>query len=185
MFLSLIIFVVIALVAVPTTPIGKALRKTLVEAPARRLNRITAGEGVFYLIMGILAATLFLLFGAEGAHLFVVAAPELFVWFMMFDVAAFIDLAIISLTFAVTRPHSLLRTQIVANFQALCLLMRLPRSAIRRAPKVRRRTKGGSNPQDPASSDHWAPAPTFRGPRTSGCSGMMVGGFQLSLAGQT
>lgn len=76
--------------------VGSALRRALVEAPARALNRLSRGRVVFFALLAIIGVALALLVGIEGLHLFGLALPDLLVWFAVFDVGVFIDAILIA-----------------------------------------------------------------------------------------
>ena len=100
--LIIAIFVLLLLVAFPTTTFGRTLRAFLVEAPPRRLNSITTGQIAFYCALGIAGFVLFALFETEGVRLFTLMAPDLIVWFTVFDVSLFLDVIILGITLTAT-----------------------------------------------------------------------------------
>jgi hypothetical protein len=83
----------IAILALPDTLVGKALRRLLIELPAQALSRLTPGRiamGLAVMGVGVLVAVLF---EAEGLRLLGMAAPEGLAWVAAFDVATFLDLS--------------------------------------------------------------------------------------------
>lgn len=75
----------------PDTPTGKALRRLLVEAPARTLSRLTPGHLLIALALVGASILVVLLFEAEGVRLLGLAVPEGLAWVAAFDVATFLD----------------------------------------------------------------------------------------------
>lgn len=95
-----VLLVVLLLVAFPTTGLGRTLRRFLVDTPARRLNAIKSGQVVFYIGLGVAGLGLFCLFETDGLRLFMFMAPDLLVWFTVFDISLFVDVFIVSATLA-------------------------------------------------------------------------------------
>lgn len=113
--LGLLVLIVVLLAAFPGSEWGRQLRRVLVEAPARRLNRMTAGQMAFYLALGLVGLVMFGLFEVEGLRLFGFMAPEVIVWFGMFDVALFVDVFIITASVLATARVRAVRTLMAAR----------------------------------------------------------------------
>lgn len=145
-FTTLFVFL---LVAFPTTEIGRCLRKILVEAPARRLNRTTPGRIVFYAAMGVMGLILFALFEVEGLRLFGLFAPELIMWFGLFDVALFLDVFIIAVTFGATSRVQAVRSQVVRRFTQICVRISTRPTSRKRFPKASSIRTGKKEPAEP------------------------------------
>lgn len=111
--LIIAMLVVILLVAFPTTVLGRTLRDFLVDLPARRLNSVTLGQTAFYCALGLAALILFVLFETEGVRLFTFMAPDLIVWFTVFDVSLFLDLFIVGIMLATTTRVRVIATPVV------------------------------------------------------------------------
>jgi hypothetical protein len=98
----------IAILALPDTLVGKALRRLLIELPAQALSRLTPGRiamGLAVMGVGVLVAVLF---EAEGLRLLGMAAPEGLAWVAAFDVATFLDLfATVAMVAAAARLRGL------------------------------------------------------------------------------
>ncbi len=82
----------IAIVALPDTPLGETLKHLLIEAPARQLSRLTPGRIITILGVMIAGVLVALVFETEGLTLFGLALPEGFAWAAMFDIATLLDL---------------------------------------------------------------------------------------------
>ena len=145
-FITLFVFL---LVAFPTTEMGRRLRKNLVEDSARRLNRVTPGRIAFYAVMGMVGLIMFGLFEVEGLRLFGFMAPELIVWFGMFDVALFLDVFIIAITLGATSRIQHVCAQVVRSISQVYARI-LTRTACRsRSPKTHSIRTGKKDPAEP------------------------------------
>jgi hypothetical protein len=146
--LIFVALVVLLLVAFPATAPGRVLRRLLVEAPARRLNGLTAGRVAFYGALALAGVGLFWLFEAEGIRLFSFIAPDLLVWFTMFDVSVFLDVFILAAVLAA-------RVRIRAVATALARGLRRMPSRVRTRARGRERadrariSRGGKPSEDP------------------------------------
>lgn len=112
------------------TPIGRMLRRCLVEWPAERLGRIDRGAVLVWVILGIGGAVLFALLQDEGLRLYTMALPELAGWVSTFEIGALVD----ALT-AVLVTISMVRVQAVRGWIASRIARR---SHASRAPRMRR-----------------------------------------------
>ncbi len=108
--LIIAMLVVLLLVVFPTTALGRTLRGFLVDLPARHLNRVRPGQIAFYGVLGIAGLILFLLFETEGVRLFTFMAPDLIVWFTVFDVSLFLDVFIVGIMLATTTRFRVVAT---------------------------------------------------------------------------
>ena len=142
---------IVLLVAFPGTRLARALREILVEAPARRLARVTRGQVVFYAGLSAAGLVLFWLFETEGLRLFMLMAPDLLVWFTVFDVSLFIDVLIMSVTLAAgARLRASAATLVLRGRQVWLLAIA---RASRREPRTRagpRRNGSVADEPDPA-----------------------------------
>ncbi len=152
--LGLLITVVAVLLAFPDTSIGQGLRRALVNAPARILNRVHRGKAAFYLGLAILGLLLTLVFEFEGARLFGLLLPDTLVWFAMFDVGVFVDALLITGAILATNGLRVARTQAAMLRGRVVAALTSRRSA--RAPRSRGATK---RPTRTSADDHrpaWA-----------------------------
>lgn len=100
--LTFVLACVLALTVFPTSPIGRLLRRYLVEAPARRLNAIKPAHIVMMVGLALVGLILFRLFDAEGVRVFGMMAPEIGVWFGTFELSLVTDALAVGLAIAAT-----------------------------------------------------------------------------------
>lgn len=144
MILFLATMTILAIAALDRGPVGRTLHRWLVEAPARRLNRLSPGHGVLAMALVLVGVFAFVLFETEGLRLFAYMAPDLLLWVGAFDVVVFVDAAILAVTVATT-------TRLKPLIERLRLMVRRART---RATRTRRARK----PRRPADDD---PYPAF------------------------
>ncbi|MET3711366.1 hypothetical protein ABIC65_002068 [Sphingomonas trueperi] len=118
-----------ALLVADGTPIGRTLRRVLVEAPARWCNRWSRGEVV--LVLGFVAAAVAIVWvmETEGAVVFGMMAPEAIAWASMFETGTLVDIAITTVT-----VFTALRVQGLRHWMAARFSRRLPRARRTRRP---------------------------------------------------
>ena len=88
----------------PETPVGKLLRRLLIELPARKLDRITPTHLAAAFVTVVVIAGVIAYAKTEGMFVVAQGLPEGFVWFTMFDVATYIDMiALVALVAATVR----------------------------------------------------------------------------------
>jgi hypothetical protein len=112
-----------ALLVADGTPIGRTLRRVLVEAPARWCNRWSRGEVV--LVLGFVAAAIAIVWimETEGAVVFGMMAPEAIAWASMFEIGTLVDIALTTVT-----VFTALRVQGLRHWMAARFSRRLPRA---------------------------------------------------------
>lgn len=92
MLVALILFgLILLLYAAPDIPSVKPLRRVLVVKIALVMSRQTPAKVLFWLALGLAAALLVGLFEGEGLRIFTMMAPDMVLWFVMFDVATIAD----------------------------------------------------------------------------------------------
>lgn len=145
------------LAAWPDTPTVKRLRRWLVEAPVRRMNRISRSRVVAWLIITAAIAVAFLLFQAEGLRLAAMAAPELMTWLTLFDIATLAEGMAAVAVLAATRRWTALKVAIRGAVSSLTALFRrlAGRTRENRPPAARRRRPCRRDDPDPFG---WAQA---------------------------
>ena len=131
-----------AVVLAGETPVGRTLRRALVDWPARRLSRITREQVVLATVMfggtGLIVAVL----GHEAARFLAMGLPELASWVTMFEVTAYLDAAVAMATaLTVTR---------VAAVKAWARSLPVLRHARPRTPRQQRPAQA---PRKPANDD--------------------------------
>lgn len=151
LFLGLMTAVIVTIRAFPDTGIARDLHRWLVEAPARRLNRLKPGKVAFYTLLAVAGLVLVLLFEADGVRLFGFMLPDTLAWFAMFDVGVFVDALLIAGAIAATNGLRAIRSQAIA-------LPRLVRTIARRGAARARRVLRSSSRSKGATSDDDGPA---------------------------
>lgn len=74
------------------TPIGMAMRRLLVDWPARRLARVTRGQIVFAFLLILGAGALIWLLEGEAVRMLGAATPEIIGWASTFEITTLLDL---------------------------------------------------------------------------------------------
>lgn len=118
-----------ALLVADGTPVGRTLRRILLEAPARWCNRWSRGEVV--LVLGFVAAAVAIVWvmETEGAVVFGMMAPEAIAWASMFEIGTLVDVALTSAT-----VFTALRVRGLRSWVAARLHRRVPRTRRTRRP---------------------------------------------------
>lgn len=156
MLLSLMLLIVLGLTVTDEGLVGIALRRWLVEAPARLLARLSRGRMLGLGLVVLLGVAAILLFEAEGVRLFSMAAPDMIAWVLMFDVTVIFDLVILAIGLrAVAGWRGLVRQRDMALSRAGALIGRIRRGARSRGGRTR---KPGA-PRSPSSDGE--PDPGF------------------------
>jgi hypothetical protein len=73
------------------TPVGRMLRRLLVEWPAARLARIERGAVLTWALLGVIGLLCFWFLEEDGLRLFTWAMPEIAGWVSMFEISALVD----------------------------------------------------------------------------------------------
>lgn len=115
--------------------VGRVLRRGLVEAPARALNRIRPGRVVFFALLAAFGIAMALLFQADGLRLFGFLLPDLMVWFAVFDVGVFIEALLIGGTVLAANGLGAARAGASALHRGIA---RLVTRRVARAPRTQR-----------------------------------------------
>lgn len=137
MLLISVLLIGFGLTACDQGPVGRFLRRRLVETPARLLSNLSRGQLLGLTLVLLLGGAAAFLFEAEGLRLFSMAAPELTTWVMVFDVTVVFDMAVLTLTLqAVARGRDLNRI-LRRVFQTVAART----SAVGRRRRTRRRRK--------------------------------------------
>lgn len=149
MLLSLMLLIVLGLTVADKGPVGIALRRWLVETPARLLAPLSRGRVLGLGLVVMLGGATILLFEAEGVRLFSMAAPDMIAWVLMFDVTVMFDLVVLTLSLrAVAGWRGLIRQRDMALGLVSVLIGR-----IRRGARSRRGRTGKPRPPRSPSSD--------------------------------
>src|SRR6218665_2480494 len=73
------------------TPVGRLMRRVLVEWPAARLSRIKRGAVVTWMILGAIGLLAFWFLEEDGLRLFSMAMPEIAGWISMFEIGSLVE----------------------------------------------------------------------------------------------
>lgn len=150
MMLCLMLAVLGLLVLVPDAPLVRDLHRLLVKAPVRWLSRVTPGRIAFWLGLSLVGLILFGLFEADGVRLFSFLAPDVVLWFGMFDVALFLDVFLIAAAMIATTRVRVVRDRLVLATQKAwrTVLLHIGRGRSRRV-RPARPSKPGRDDADP------------------------------------
>ncbi|HEV7383947.1 MAG TPA: hypothetical protein VGN89_03645 [Phenylobacterium sp.] len=142
----------------PQTPVGRVLRRLMVEWPARQLARLDLGKvlpkrtagRVLLVLLVLFAVAAAVLLARNGALVFLAQGlPEGVAWFAAFDIATYLDVmalaVVLSATVRVRAIYAALRAWIARS--ALGRLAPRGGGARSRSPRPQRR------PQPPSNDD--------------------------------
>lgn len=133
--------------------IGRALREFTIRRPAKTLAEMSRGHRAAFWLMLLVGGGLVALFGAEGARVFALAAPELFAWAAVIDVALMVEVAAAALAAGRAR----LAAMRVAARTIVRRLWAWPKRGSRQARARAARTKPRGGPTlDDGPSAQWA-----------------------------
>lgn len=128
------------------TPLGKAMHRMLVDAPAMRLSRFTRGDAAVIVLMMIAAAMVTLVGEGDGIRVLTLAAPDIAIWITTFEMSAYLDIVM-----ALAAAAAGLRVRGMARY--LGVVGRHPAAKARKRATRSRRTRPivGDNDDD----RHW------------------------------
>lgn len=152
---GLVVMLAAILAAAPDSVVGKALRRGLVEAPARALNRLRSGRVVFLALLASAGVAMVLLFEAEGLRLYGFMLPELLIWFTVFDVGVFIEALLIAGSVLAVNAPGTARAGVAALRRRVARM--IARSSARAPRARRRRSLSAGKPDD--GGPGWATPP--------------------------
>jgi len=95
MLVGLLFAAIAVAVLFPRTPPGRFLHRLLVELPAQILPELTFGRAIIGLVILTAAAALVAVAKRDGLTLAAQALPDSVAWFAAFDLAAFVDVAVV------------------------------------------------------------------------------------------
>jgi hypothetical protein len=144
----------------PQTPVGRVLRRLMVEWPARQLSRLdpdkvlpklTSGR-ILLVLLALIAVAAAVLLARNGALVFLAQGlPEGVAWFAAFDIATYLDVMALAIVLSATvRLRSIyvaLKAWVARS--ALSRLMRHGRGARSRSPRPERGLQPPSNDDEP------------------------------------
>ncbi|WP_137864387.1 MULTISPECIES: hypothetical protein [unclassified Sphingomonas] len=116
-----------ALLLAGDTPVGRLMRRALVEWPAARLAGIRREAVIIWMILGAISLLCFWFLEEEGLRIFSMALPEIAGWLTLFEIGTLVDTILVAVLAASTLRFGAVRHWIAA---------RLP--VARRARRTRR-----------------------------------------------
>jgi glucose-6-phosphate-specific signal transduction histidine kinase len=155
----LIVLATLAAVAVmavcPETDTARVLRRWLVEAPARWLDRMAIWRLLFF--AGVLAAgvAMTILFEFEGLLVYALTAPEILIWAIAFDVGLLIEALLISAALLASNGLRVAALRVRILSSRVVTVLRRRNDARTPSDRVRRPPKKPSDDDRPA----WAQPP--------------------------
>jgi hypothetical protein len=147
----------------PNTPAGKAVRKLLIDGPARQLAKLTPARIVFGIVMMGAIAGLIVFAKTDGLMLIAQTVPEAIFWFATLDVATYLDVVGLLLLMAATiKMRAALQASFAVAARSWRWLMRgakrLPFSRHRAVKRHRRPRKIVPRPSNEDDRGWCAPA---------------------------
>lgn len=147
----LAILLLTALLVIRTGPeslLGRALRRALVDWPARKLAMMTRGRIITLVFVGLLISAGLAIIGKEAMQIMTMAMPETLAWLATYDLSVLADALVAA---------ALLSAQV--RLRGTAVRLRGPRQGSgrqRRGARARRRARPAKadNEDDPAAS--WA-----------------------------
>lgn len=147
----------------PQTPVGRMLRRLMVEWPARQLVKLAPGRmlpkltpgKVLFVLLVLLAVAAAIAVSRTEAVILLQGAPEGIAWFATFDIAAYLDVIALALMLGATvrlrAIYAALKAWVARSaLGRLAARVRGGRGARSRAPRVGRRLPPPSNDDEPA-----------------------------------
>ena len=139
MLVFLLLSILFGLTAFDRSAAGEALRRALVQAPARMLGRLARGQVIGLLLVAVMIVVATLVFEAEGLKLAAMAAPDLIGWVLMFDVTVLFDLMVLAISLkALAGWRGLTHVATALRRRTLQRIERLGARQVRRPRKPRR-----------------------------------------------
>lgn len=142
--LLLSVLIILGLTLADEGVVGTALRKWLVQTPARFLAGLSRGRALGLGLVALMGVAAVMLFETEGVRLFSIAAPDMVAWVLMFDVTVLFDIVVLAVSLrAVAGWRGLIRCR--------DLMEGLARRLVDRIRGVRSRGRRVSKPRPPRS----------------------------------
>ena len=153
--LLLSVLIILGLTLADEGVVGTALRKWLVETPARFLAGLSRGRTLGLGLVALVGVAAVMLFETEGVRLFSMAAPDMVAWVLMFDVTVIFDIVVLAVSLrAVAGWRGLIRRR--------DMIQGLARRLVGRIKGMRSRGGRVSKPRPPRSpSDDPEPDPAY------------------------
>ena len=132
MLTALLLTLWMAMIVARGTPAGDTLHRMLVEAPARRLSRISRGHLLFMLLTLSIIVSLVWLLENDGRMLVTMGMPEFLGFATAIDLSALLDLAAVAVIAAAT-----IRVRTIATWLKHKVAPRRPRARRARVQRLR------------------------------------------------
>ncbi|MBO9713103.1 hypothetical protein [Sphingomonas sp.] len=142
MITAIMVMALAMLAAAKGTPIGRAMHRWLVEAPARWASRVTRGHVLLALLMVAMVGGVAWFLKGEGVQLMGMMAPEVAGWLSMIEVSSLLDAALVAAMAATAVRWSAMASMVKAR------LMRRGVGRARRTRAVRRERKPSNDDSD-------------------------------------
>lgn len=143
MLATLLLTLCVTMIVARGTPVGDALQRMLVEAPARQLSRISRSQILFGLLTLSIIVALVWLLENDGRMLVTMGLPEFLGFATAIDLSALLDLAVVAVIAAAT-----IRVRTVVTWLSHKIAPRRPRARRTRVHRLR----------PPANDDEERPA---------------------------
>lgn len=96
--LLLSVLIILGLTLADEGVVGTALRRWLIETPARFLAGLSRGRTLGLGLVALVGLAAVMLFETEGVRLFSMAAPDMVAWVLMFDVTVLFDIVLLAVS---------------------------------------------------------------------------------------
>jgi hypothetical protein len=143
MLAAMLLTLCVTMIVARGTPVGDALHRMLVEAPARRLSRIGRGQILLAIVTLSIIVTLVWFLENDGRMLVTMGLPEFLGFATAIDLSALLDLAAVAVIAATT-----IRFRAVGTWLRQQIVPRRPRARRTRVQRLR----------PPANDDERRPA---------------------------
>jgi len=97
------------------TPVGRLMRRVLVEWPAARLARIRRGAVIVWALLGVIGLLFFWFLEEDGLRLFTMALPEIAGWLSMIEAGALVEALAVAAAAASTLRLGAVRAWVAAR----------------------------------------------------------------------
>lgn len=155
--LLLSVLIILGLTLADEGVVGTALRRWLIETPARFLAGLSRGRTLGLGLIALVGLAAVMLFETEGVRLFSMAAPDMVAWVLMFDVTVIFDIVVLAVSLrAVAGWRGLIRGRDLMQGLARRLVGR-----IRGMRSRARRVSGPRPPKSPSADPEPGPAYAF------------------------
>ncbi|MBC9034045.1 hypothetical protein IAG41_16780 [Sphingomonas sp. JC676] len=128
------------------TPVGRSMRRVLVDWPVAQLSRLTRGHVVLGLLFFLFGAALVWLLEGEAFRILGAATPELIGWASTFEIATIVDL----FTATLLAASGIRLRSMVATMQSLVSRRGIRRARTRTRARLRRPAVSNDDEERPA-----------------------------------